>query len=111
MMHFAHFLQAILSHLAAGRSDDTHAVLSTHGIRRLLLRGGIIAPYFVRKEPVFVTARLERYAQMPDAVRSFVHWTGLGVPVVETADQGHLPGGRSRERELGHAVRLDEVFG
>ena len=54
--------------LTASRSDYAHAVLTTHRIRRLFLGGGIIAPDFIHEESVFVTAWLERYAQMPDAV-------------------------------------------
>ena len=98
-------------HLTASRSDNAHAVLRPHRIRRLPLRGGIIAPYFVREEPVFVTARLERYPQMPDTIGPFVHPARLGIPVVEIADQAHLPGRRGGESELGQASKVGEVFG
>ena len=89
-------------------SDDPYAVLGAHRIRRLFLRSGIIAPHFICEEPVFVTARLERYAQVPDAVGRPVHRGGLGVPIVEVAGQEHLEGRRRGESELGHAIDMAE---
>ncbi len=89
-MHFAHY--------CCGNSQG-----------RLLLRSGIIAPYVIREEPVFVTGQLERYGQTPGAVGSFVHGAGLGVPVVEVADQGHLPGHRGGENKLGLTANVAEV--
>jgi hypothetical protein len=47
---------------------------------------------------------------MPYAVRPFVHRTGFGVPVVEVAGQGHVPGCRGLKGELSHGFNLREVF-
>src|SRR6266511_5434638 len=96
--------------LAASRSDDAYTVFGAQRIRCLLLSGGIVAPHFVREEPVFVTARLESHTQTPHAVGAFLHRSSLGVPVVKFARQGHLPGRRGGKGELSHAVSVCEGF-
>ena len=66
-----------------------------------LLGAGIVLPNSVGKKAVFVTTRYERHTESPDTVRTFLHWRGPGVPVVEVPGQRYLPGCRTREGELG----------
>src|SRR5437879_1108996 len=84
--------------------DGFHTILAAQGVCCSLLSGGIVLPHSVRNESVFVTAGFERHIQMPDAIGVFVHWHGLGVPIVEVAGQRHSPGCASRESELNRTV-------
>src|SRR5712671_3770839 len=90
--------------------DDSHAILRAQSISGSLLGAGIVPPNFVGKEPVFVTTRRQGHTESPDTVRTFMHWRGVGVPVVEVAGQRHLPSGRRRKGERSRTASELFVF-
>src|SRR5580765_2640721 len=71
--------------------DKLHTILGAQSIACSLLGAGIVLPHSVGIEPVFVTARRQGHAEPPEAVRTFLHRSGPGVPVIEVAGQRHLP--------------------
>src|SRR5438045_3322396 len=90
--------------------DDAHAVFRSEKVLHHFLSSGIIAPHFIREEPVFVTARLECHGQMPHTIATFVHRTSFGVPAIEVSGHGHLAGSRGWKGELGYTVTGGEII-
>jgi len=80
--------------------DKLHTVLGAQSIGCSLLGVGIVLPHSVGIESVFVTTRGKRHAEPPEAVRTFLHRSGPGIPVIEVAGQRYLPDSRGLEGEL-----------
>src|SRR6266496_89631 len=65
--------------------DDSHTIFRAQSISGSLLGAGIVLPHAVGIEAVFITTGSERHTEPPDTVITFMHWRGVGVPVVEVA--------------------------